>query len=82
MQTTQFTDSDVGKTVVDGAGAEVGIISAVEHGTAYIDPDPGITTKITTALGWENIDDENGYPLQEEAVATVTDDQVRLRSDL
>ena len=82
MQTTQFTDSDVGKTVVNGNGTEVGIISAVEHGTAYIDPDPGITTKITTALGWENIDDEDGYPRQEQAVATVTDDQVRLRSDL
>ena len=82
MQTTQFTDDDVGKTVVNGDGDDVGIVSAVKHGTAYVDPDPGITTRITAALGWENIDDEDGYPLQEQAVATVTDDQVRLRSDL
>jgi hypothetical protein len=82
MQTVQFTDEDVGKSVVNGDGDEVGIISAVEHGTAYVDPDPGITTKITTALGWEDIDDEDGYPLQEEAVATVTDDEVRLASSL
>jgi hypothetical protein len=82
MQTTQFTDDDVGKTVVNGDGDDVGIVSAVKHGTAYVDPDPGITTRITAALGWENIDDEDGYPLQEEAVATVTDDEVRLRSDL
>ena len=82
MQTVQFNDDDVGKTVVNGNGSEIGIISAVEHGTAYVDPDPGITTKITAALGWDNIDDEDGYPLQEQAVATVTDDQVRLRSDL
>ncbi|WP_380678644.1 PRC-barrel domain containing protein [Salinigranum sp. GCM10025319] len=82
MQTVQFNEDDVGKTVVNGNGNEVGIISAVEHGTAYVDPDPGITTKITAALGWDNIDDEDGYPLQEQAVATVTDDQVRLRSDL
>jgi hypothetical protein len=82
MQTVQFNDDDVGKTVVNGNGSEIGIISAVEHGTAYVDPDPGITTKITAALGWDNIDDEDGYPLQEQAVQTVTDDQVRLRSDL
>jgi hypothetical protein len=82
MQTTQFTDDDVGKTVVNGDGNDVGIVSAVRHGTAYVDPDPGITTKITAALGWESIDDEDGYPLQEEAVATVTEDEIRLRSDL
>jgi hypothetical protein len=82
MQSVQFSDEDVGKTVVNGNGDDVGIVSAVEHGTAYVDPEPGITTKITAALGWENIDDDDGYPLQEEAVATVTDDQVRLKSDL
>jgi hypothetical protein len=82
MQSVQFSDEDVGKTVVNGNGDDVGIVSAVEHGTAYVDPEPGITTKITAALGWENIDDDDGYPLQEEAVATVTDDQIRLRSDL
>lgn len=82
MQSVQFSDEDVGKTVVNGDGDDVGIVSAVDHGTAYVDPEPGITTKITAALGWENIDDDDGYPLQEEAVATVTDDQVRLESDL
>jgi hypothetical protein len=82
MQSVQFSDEDVGKTVVNGNGDDVGIVSAVEHGTAYVDPEPGITTKITAALGWENIDDDDGYPLQEEAVATVTGDQVRLKSDL
>lgn len=82
MQTVQFNDDDVGKTVVNGNGTEVGLISAVKHGTAYVDPDPGITTRITAALGWDDIDEEDGYPLQEQAVATVTDDEVRLRSDL
>jgi len=81
MSTIRITDDDVGKTVVDGDGEEVGIVSAVRHGTAYVDPDPGITTKLKTTLGWEDRD-EDGYPLQEQAVATVTDDRVRLRSDL
>ena len=82
MQATQFTADDVGKTVVAGDGSAVGIVSAVKHGTAYVDSDPGITTKLKAALGWEDVDDEDGYPLQEEAVGTVTEDEIRLRSDL
>jgi len=81
MRTVQLTDDDVGKTVVDGDGDEVGIVSAVEHGTAYVDPDPGITTKLKTKLGWEETDDD-AYPLQERAIETVSDDRIRLRSDL
>lgn len=82
MAATQVTDDDVGKSVVAGDGTEIGIVSGYRYGTAYVDPDPGITTKLTAALGWENIDDEDGYPLQEEAIATVTDEQIRLRSDI
>jgi hypothetical protein len=81
MSAQQITDDDVGKTVVDDDGDEVGIVSAVEYGTAYVDPDPGITTKLKTKLGWEDRE-EAGYPLQEAAVGTVTDEQIRLRSDL
>ena len=82
MSTVQITDDDVGKTVVDAEGNEVGIVSAVRHGTAYVDPDPGITTKFKTKLGWDDHDGGEDYPLQESAVETVTDDQIRLRSDL
>lgn len=82
MSTVQMTDDDIGKDVVNAEGDTVGIVSAVRHGTAYVDPDPGIKTKLTAALGWDDIDDEDGYPLQERAIATVTDDQIRLRSDL
>ena len=81
MSTVQITDEDVGKTVLDGDGDEVGIVSAVRHGTAYVDPDPGITTKLKTKLGWED-HEEADYPLQEPSVETVTDDEIRLRSDL
>lgn len=82
MSTVQITDDDVGKTIVDAHGDEVGIVSAVEHGTAYVDPDPGIATKLKTTLGWDDRDASDDYPLQERAVETVTDDQIRLRSDL
>jgi len=81
MSTAQMTDDDVGKTVVTEDGTEVGIVSGYRYGTAYVDPDPGLTTKLKTKLGWEDTDDD-GYPLQQEAVDAVTDDEIRLRSDL
>lgn len=82
MAAIEFTEDDVGKSVVTSSGSRVGLVSAYRHGTAYVDPDPGIKRKVTAALGWESIDDEDGYPLQEAAVATISDDEVRLRSDL
>ena len=78
---TEITDDDEGKHVVDAHGETVGIVTAVEHGTAHVDPDPGITDRIKTTLGWEERD-EDTYPLQEEAIDTVTDDEIRLRGDL
>lgn len=72
-----FTDDDEGKTVVNDDGEDVGIVADVEHGTAYVDPDPGITDRITSKLGWDERD-EDTYPLQEESVASVTDDEIHL----
>jgi len=76
----QFSEDDEGKSVVVD-GNEVGIVSEVEHGTAYVEPDPGITDKIKAKLDWGDRD-EDTYPLQEQAVDTVTDDEIRLRSNL
>ncbi|MFC4988725.1 hypothetical protein [Saliphagus infecundisoli] len=76
-----FTDDDVGKTVVNASGDEIGIVSAIEHGTARVEPDPGITDTIRAKLGWEDTNEET-YPLQDHAVSRVTDDEVRLEQDL
>ncbi len=78
---TQFTDDDVGKDVVNAAGDEVGMIVDVDHGTAHVEPDPGITDSIKATLGWTD-SGEDTYPLQEEAVGRVTDDAVHLEDDL
>lgn len=78
---TTITDNAVGKTVVNARGAEVGIVTAVNHGTAYVDPDPDLTDELKAALGWEDADEET-YPLQEVAIGTVTEDDIRLREDL
>lgn len=74
-----FTEDDEGKSVVNDQGEDVGIIADVEHGTAYVNPDPGVTDKIKSKLGWDDRG-EDTYPLQEESVESVTDDEVRLGS--
>ncbi|ELY43502.1 hypothetical protein [Natronorubrum sulfidifaciens] len=78
---TEFTDSDIGKTVINANGDDVGIVADVEHGTAHVEPDPGITDTIKAKLGWGGTD-EDAYPLQKETVARVTDDAVHLESDV
>ncbi|WP_222919317.1 hypothetical protein [Natrinema sp. SYSU A 869] len=77
----QFTDDDVGKRVVNANGDEVGMVADVEHGTAHVEPDPGITDSIKATLGWSD-SGESTYPLQEEAVSRVTDDEIHLENDL
>jgi hypothetical protein len=80
MNDIQFTEDDVGKDVVRAGGDQVGIVTTVEAGTARVEPDPGLTTMIKTRLGWED-ETESTYPLQEAAIDTVTDDEIRLRDD-
>ncbi|WP_226041320.1 hypothetical protein [Natrinema sp. DC36] len=77
----QITEDDVGKSVVNADGDEVGMITTVEHGTAHVEPDPGITDSIKATLGWGD-SGEDTYPLQEEAIGRVTDDEIRLERDL
>lgn len=77
--TRSITEHDEGKRVVDGE--IVGIVSAVRNGTAYVDPDPGITGTIRSKLGWESVDDED-YPLRHTRIDAVTDDEIRLTRNL
>jgi hypothetical protein len=75
---TDIDEGDEGKTVVGPNGEEVGRIVTVEHGTAHVNPDPGITETVKSKLGWGDTD-EDTYPLQEAAVGSVTDDEVHLQ---
>ena len=78
MGETTYTDEEVGKYVVTADGDRVGTVTAVRHGTPYIDPDPDVFGRIKAAMGREDIDDD-AYPLQEEAVNEITDSEIRLR---
>lgn len=75
---TALTDDAIGKTVVDAQNQEVGVVTATEHGTARVEPDPDLTDTIKATLGWEDADKET-FPLQKDAIATVTDDEVWLK---
>ncbi|MBX0288227.1 PRC-barrel domain containing protein [Halomicroarcula sp. F28] len=81
MADTQLTETDEGKTVVNADGDEIGVISDFRAGQAYVDPDPGITDKVMSSLGWTDADEEH-YALNEDQVEHVTDDEVRLSSGL
>ncbi|WP_135366510.1 hypothetical protein [Halosimplex halophilum] len=74
------TEDDVGKTVVNASGDEVGMVASVENDRMYVDPHPSITDRIRTALGWGN-DDDDTYPVDEDHVARIEDDEVVLGVD-
>jgi len=74
---TELTENDEGKPVKTADGEQIGMISGVRGGTAYVDPDAGITDRIKSMLGWEDVD-EDDYALAESEIDTVTDDEVRL----
>jgi len=74
---TNITDDDEGKKVIGADGEEVGRVVEVSHGTAHVDPDPGVSDTIMSKLGGGDSGDE-AYPLQEERIESVTDDEIRL----
>lgn len=81
MARNQLTENDEGKKVVNHEGEEIGMISGFRGGKAYVDPDPGLTDSLMSKLGWSDVDDD-AYPIDDATVATVTDDEVRLRGNL
>ncbi|WP_226007696.1 PRC-barrel domain-containing protein [Natrinema salinisoli] len=73
-----FTDDDEGKRVVNANGEEIGMVKNVSGGTAHIDPDPGMTDTVKSKLGWGDHDEET-YPLDDDNVESITDDEIRLQ---
>lgn len=73
-------ESVEGKRVVNEDGEEIGIVTAVREGTAYVDPDPGLTEKLSSRMGWEGVD-EDDYPLPEASIERITDEEVHVRRE-
>lgn len=74
---TTLTESDKGKDVINATGETIGRVVDVQHGTAHVDPDPGLTDTIMSKLGWSE-SDEDTYQLDSSAIDSVTDDEIRI----
>jgi len=78
MDRTTISDDDEGKRVVNPEGNEIGMITEVRNGTAYVDPDPGIADSIRSKLGWGDADADD-YQLESHRIDSITDDEIRLK---
>lgn len=74
---TTLTSADEGKDVLNASGDTIGRVVEVQHGTAHVDPDPGLTDSIMSKLGWAE-SDEDTYQLDSSAIETVTDDEIHI----
>ncbi|MFC6955012.1 PRC-barrel domain containing protein [Halorubellus litoreus] len=78
MERTHISDEDEGKRVVNAKGDKIGMIKEVRNGTAYVDPDAGITDSIRSRLGWGEKEADD-YLLESRRIDRVTDDEVQLK---
>ena len=69
-----------GKRVVDEDAEEVGVVTSVRDGTAYVDPAPDATETITSKLGWADVDTED-YALPEGSIERITNEEVHIRRE-
>lgn len=77
---SDLTEDEVANVVVDGEGERIGVVTDVEDGTAYVDPDDDLAGPLKTKLDW-GATTEDAYPLRNDAVGEVTDDEIRLRDE-
>lgn len=73
-------ESIEGRRVVNEDGEEIGIVTEVREGTAYVDPEPGMVESLRSKLGWGDADQDD-YPLPEGAIERVTDEEVHVRRE-
>ncbi|WP_049921638.1 hypothetical protein [Halopiger djelfimassiliensis] len=77
---SNFTTDDVGKTVVDASGKQLGMVASVEGGRAAVDPNPSVAERLLATLGVEG-EDEEDYVVTEDMVDSIGDEIV-LRGDI
>ncbi|WP_290815588.1 hypothetical protein [Halovivax sp.] len=75
-----LTDDEIGKTVVDATGTEIGMITDVDDRgeVMHVDAHPGIAERIKSVLGWGDADDDD-YPVGADQIDRVDDDRVELK---
>jgi hypothetical protein len=76
-----LTEEDEGKFLMDAEGEQIGIVTDVTDGVAYVEPDPDIAEAWVQSLGFGDAD-EDDLEVHGDAVETVTEGELRLRGDL
>jgi len=77
MAATTLTEEDEGKRVITSDGDEIGVVAEVQGGRAHVEPDAGLLDSLSAKLGWGDAD-EDTYPLENDQIREVTDDEIRL----
>jgi hypothetical protein len=77
---SHVSPSDEGKPVIDANGDRLGTVERVVDGTAFVEPNDDVSTFATLVLGWDDTD--GSYPLEDLRIDTVSDDWIRLKSNL
>ncbi|WP_090619912.1 hypothetical protein [Natrinema salaciae] len=73
--TAPLTDDDVGKTVVDTEGKQLGIVAKVENDRAAVDLEPSLAEQLLVSLGKER-EDEEDYAVTEDMLERVDNEDV------
>lgn len=76
----EITVEDGGKRVIASDGTEIGVVTDVEDGTAYVDPNRQLGGELKGRLGWGS-DVQSEYPLRNDAIGEITDEEIRLRDE-
>lgn len=82
---SQITPDDRGKPVIDANGERIATVVRIDDGSLLVDPDSEIDPTTTRALGWTDSTDpeaDDVVPLRRQAIETVTEDAIRLESNL
>ncbi|MFC6719210.1 hypothetical protein ACFQGT_02845 [Natrialbaceae archaeon GCM10025810] len=75
-----FTEDDVGKTVENADGTDVGTVTEVEGDTARVEAEPGLVDSIKATLGWEADADEQ-FTLSADSVREIGAERITLESE-
>lgn len=81
LNTVTLTEEDEGKVLVDAEGEELGVVTEVEGNVGYIDPNPGLGEAALAAFGHAD-HNEDDLVIEDDIVAAITDEEIRLRGDV
>ncbi len=80
---TVLSTADEGKFLMDVEGEQIGVVTEVDVDSqaAFVEPDPGVAEAVLQGFGF-GVADEDDITVPAEAVATITDSELRVAEDL